>query len=281
MDGFFLVDKPVGMTSHDVVRQVKHKFKLNKVGHTGTLDPFASGLLIICVGKATKISHLLTAHDKSYIGTIQFGKHYDSYDTTGKVLEEKNVSINKEQVIKHMKTFVGSYDQEPPMHSAIKIDGQKLYHLARQGKSIERPKRQVDIHEFELTDYQQSHISFYCHVSKGTYIRSLAVDLAKSLNTLGALSMLRRTSIGHYHIEQAKTLDNLSTDDLMTLEMFFKDHQVITLNDYMIRLVQNGVTLDERQITTDEAFVVHDEQGHLVAYYEPIGNHKYKPVLIC
>ncbi len=280
MNGFFIVDKPIGMTSHDVVRHIKHTFNLKKVGHTGTLDPFASGLLIICVGKATKLSHLLSSKHKTYTGTIQLGKHYDSYDTTGKVLIEKDVLVTSSDVITAMSSFVGTYDQEPPMFSAIKIDGQKLYKLAHKGQSIERPKRRVHIAYFKLISFKDNEINFDVHVSKGTYIRSLAVDLASTLNTYGALSVLRRTSVGSYHIKDAKSLLDLKKEDLIALPDYFKHHPMITLNDYMIKLVKNGVILDERQTTMDEPFVVHNLDGQLIAYYEPIEDGRYKPVVI-
>ena len=280
MDGFFLIDKPVGVTSHDIVKRIKHIFQLNKVGHTGTLDPFASGLLIVCVGKATKLSTLLTAKDKTYTGLITLGKHYDTYDTTGKVLHEKVMEISDDKIMETAQTFVGSYLQEPPMYSAIKINGQKLYKLAYQGKAIERPKRQVDIYDFKITNIKNHDLSFSTHVSKGTYIRSLAVDFAGALGTYGALSALRRTSIGNYKIENAKLLEALTNDDLICLEHFFADYPQIMLNDYMIKLVKNGIILDERQTTIDTSFIVIDEKKQMIAFYEPINDHQYKPIII-
>ncbi len=280
MDGFFLVDKPVGMTSHDVVKHIKREFHIPKVGHTGTLDPFASGLLIICIGKATKLSDLFMGKDKTYTGTIVLGKHYDSYDTTGNVLSEKPVDTTKMNVLSSMNTFIGGYEQEPPMHSAIKINGQKLYKLAHQGKSIDRPKRSVMINRFDLISFDGRDIVFEVNVSKGTYIRSLAVDLAHKLHTKGALSILRRLRIGMYQIKDAKPLDKLSLDDLIPINKFFESFKHIVLNDYMVHLVKNGVVLDERQTTINEPFVVKDEKNTFIAYYEPYGDNKYKPIII-
>ena len=268
------------MTSHDVVSMLKHKFKLDKVGHTGTLDPFASGLLIVCVGKATKLSFLLADANKSYEGTIVFGKHYDTYDVTGQVIHEKEVKLQENSVRQVVETFIGGYDQEPPMHSAIKIDGQKLYHLARQGKTVNRPKRAVMIHQFHIRSFRAQSLAFDVHVSKGTYIRSLAVDIASALGTYGALSTLRRTAIGTYQLKDAKTIDDITTDDLITLEDYFKDYPKVVLNDYMTNLVKHGIILDERQTTIHKPFVVHNEHGQFIAYYEPVDEHQYKPVLI-
>ncbi len=280
MDGIFLVDKPTGVTSHDVVRHIKHKFQLKKVGHTGTLDPFASGLLIVCVGKATKMSNLLSSNDKSYTGTIVFGNHYDTYDTTGNIMKENAVLVNKDDVLEAMQSFIGGYDQEPPMHSAIKIDGQKLYKLAHQGKSIERPKRRVNIEKFELLSFRNNELDFEVHVSKGTYIRSLAVDLAQKLHTYGALSVLRRTTIGEYHIDHAHSLEDITLEDMITLEDFFSHYPKLVLNDYMINLVKNGVMLDERQTTVKHAFIVVDSLNNYIAYYEPTNDNTYKPLII-
>lgn len=280
MSGFFLIDKPTGMTSHDVVRYVKRQFNFKKVGHTGTLDPFASGLLIVCVERATKIADLLSAKNKAYTGTIVLGKHFDTYDTTGQVLDEKDFAFSKAQLEQKMKHFVGSYYQLPPMHSAIKINGQKLYHLAHQGKTIDRPKRLVHIHAFDLLSFDNHQINFYAHVSKGTYMRSLAVDLAEQLDTLGALSVLRRTSIGNYQLADAKPLKALQLTDMIPLTDYFKNFPKVTLDNYMIKLVKNGVVLDERQTTLEEPFVICDETGTFIACYKPIAKHQYKPLII-
>jgi len=281
MDGFLLVDKPKDMTSHDVVLYLKRKFHFNKIGHTGTLDPFASGLLIICVGKATKLSNMFLNMNKSYDGTLVFNKHYDTYDTTGKLLEEKELDISEDDLKNAVKDMIKAYDQLPPMYSAIKVDGQKLYDLARAGKEINRDKRPVEIYDFKLTSALNNHtVDFSIDVSKGTYIRSVAVDLADSINTFGALKELRRTKIGSYHIEQAKPLNDIMESDMITLETYFINHPKVVLNDYMIKLVKNGVYLDERQTTIDQDFIVYDEQGHMVAFYQRIKGNIYKPGLI-
>ena len=281
VDGFLYVDKPVGMTSHDVVSIVKKRLKLDKVGHTGTLDPFASGLMILCVGKATKLAYLFSNCDKTYTGTIQFGMHYDTYDTTGKVLETCDELIDINELNQAVKKMEGVYMQLPPMHSAIKKDGRKLYELARQGLDVTRDKREVHIKSFKCTSpIDQNLVDFEASVSKGTYIRSLAVDLADELHHKAALSALRRTKVCSINLSQAKTLDELTFADLIPLEDYFKDYPKLVLNDYMIRLVKNGVYLDERQLKTNHPFVVTDEQGHCIAYYEVIDINTYKPVIV-
>ena len=281
MDGFLLVDKHSGLTSHDVIYRVKRKLHLDKVGHTGTLDPFASGLMILCVGKATKLQSLFLNADKIYEGAIQFGKHYDTYDTTGTIIETSNHLPLVDDIKNGMMSFIGTYDQHPPMYSAIKHQGRKLYDLARQGIEIERETRNVSIYQFDFVDQpNQSTTQFIAHVSKGTYIRSLAVDLAARLDTKAALSSLRRLSIGSYHVDQAKDIDHLELSDLITLDAYFKDYPSITLSDYLIKLVKNGVYLDQRQIETDTPFIVKNEQGQMIAYYEVIEPLTYRPVLI-
>jgi tRNA pseudouridine55 synthase len=280
MDGFLLIDKPIGMTSHDVVAKVKRKFNLKKVGHTGTLDPFASGLLILCVGKATKLASLFSNLDKSYTGIISFFKHYDTYDVTGKVMKESVVKLDQNELNKIAKSMETTYQQYPPMYSAIKIKGKKLYELAREGIEIERPSRTVHIYNFKIGTLENDELNFYTHVSKGTYIRSLAVDYAQKLNTYAALKALRRTQVGPYLVENAKSLDLVEVRDMMTLEAYFKNHQMLELSDYLIQLVKNGVYLDQRQITTSSPFVVIDKNKQMIAYYEVIEENKYKPVLI-
>lgn len=281
MDGFFLVNKAKGMTSHDVVFQIKKKFHLDKIGHTGTLDPFASGLLILCVGKATKLAYLFSNLDKAYEGTIVFGNHYDTYDTTGTIISTKDVNFGIKELNDTVKHMIGSYMQMPPMYSAIKHNGKKLYELARQGLDVVRESRLVQIYDFKLINQLDSNrYSFSTVVSKGTYIRSLAVDLAEKLHTFAALERLNRLSIGIYTIENSKSIEELSKNDIISLELFFQDYPKIILNEYMIGLVKNGVYLDDRQIVTDQPFIVFNENNQMIAYYEVKAEKLYKPVLI-
>jgi tRNA pseudouridine55 synthase len=280
MDGFLLINKAKGMTSHDVVYRVKRKLKIDKIGHTGTLDPFASGLLILCIGKATKLQSLFLNLDKSYEGVIELGKHYDTLDVTGTIVEEKEVHLKEDDVLKGVLSFNRSYEQLPPMYSALKVNGKKLYELARKGIEIERVKRLVNIYDFKMTSpYVNQSFSFFASVSKGTYVRSLASDLAEELNTLGALSKLNRLTIGNYCVEQAKIIEEVEISDIISLDTYFKDFPSIILSEYLIKLVKNGVYLDQRQLITDQSFIVKDQLGNMVAYYEVIGEHLYKPIL--
>jgi tRNA pseudouridine55 synthase len=281
MDGFLLINKPVGLTSHDVVYRIKKKFHIDKIGHTGTLDPFASGLLILCLGKATKLAYLFSNLDKAYEGKVVFGNHYDTYDTTGTIVNSNNIHVNEEDLQKAVSSMIGTYDQVPPMYSAIKKDGKKLYELARAGIEIERESRTVTIDEFIITSPLIHHeFSFHLHVSKGTYIRSIAVDLAEKLGTFAALSELRRVNVGKYTILHAKNIEDIDKNDIISLDNYFQDTPSIVLNEYMIKLVKNGIYLDQRQVDTDKPFLVKNEALETIAYYEVVSKNSYKPILI-
>lgn len=281
MDGFLLIDKPVGMTSHDVVFKVKRKLGLAKIGHTGTLDPFASGLLILCLGKATKLAYLFQNQDKRYEGSILFGKHHDTYDITGQLMHEETPNLSHEQIQTAMEKMVGTYAQKPPMFSAIKQKGKKLYELARKGIEVEIEPRHVDILAFHTTSrFGNNTVDFYAHVSKGTYIRSLAVDLAANLKTYATLKSLRRIQVGSYPLDQATTLESLNPESIINLKAFFADYPKLILNDYLIHLVKNGIKLDERQTKIAQGFVVYSENDEMIAYYEPIQPNQYQLILL-
>ncbi|MCD4826157.1 MAG: tRNA pseudouridine(55) synthase TruB [Acholeplasmataceae bacterium] len=281
MNGFLLVNKPIGMTSHDVVSIIKRKLNVKKIGHTGTLDPFASGLLILCIGKATKLADLFQNQDKTYEGTIVFNKHYDTYDYTGTVIESKEMIIDEKALEEEVSLMIKSYNQIPPMYAAIKVNGKKLYELARQGITIKRDARAVTIYDFKkLSSLKDNAFDFFIKVSKGTYIRSVAVDLADKLDTFGALSRLVRTSIGQYDLKQAHDLEKVEIHDLISLETYFSDYPKLVLNEYLIKLVKNGIFLDERQTTMDCDFVVYDQKNTMVAFYQRVKPNTYKPALI-
>ena len=210
--GILLVDKPQGITSHDVVAKMRRVFKVKKVGHAGTLDPMATGLLIILIGKATKASQYLMSVDKEYVGTIKLGEVTDSQDADGEIVTTKPVpELVESDVIAQMQAFMGDQYQTPPMFSAKKINGQKLYNLARKGKEVAREPRVIHISRFELTQFELPEVSFIVRSSKGAYIRTLAHDLGDRLGCGGHLSALRRTAAGEFRIEGASTIETLET----------------------------------------------------------------------
>ena len=211
-EGILLVDKPQGITSHDVVAKMRRIFHIKKVGHAGTLDPMATGLLLILIGKATKASQYLMSMDKEYTGTIRLGQITDSQDADGEMLEERDVpELSREDILAEMKTFMGDQYQTPPMFSAKKINGQKLYKLARQGKTVEREPRVIHISSFELTDFVLPELSFLVGTSKGAYVRTIAHDLGERFGCGGHLNELRRTAVGQFGVEKSSTIESLET----------------------------------------------------------------------
>ncbi len=216
-DGLLLVDKPTGPTSHDIVAKIRRHFQIKKVGHGGTLDPMATGLLVLLVGKGTKISERVMGHDKTYEGTLRLGIETDSQDADGKPIAEVDPSaVTKEQILEQMNQRVGDLMQTPPMVSAIKIKGVPLYKMARKGETIDRPPKLVHIYRFELLDYTPPEARFVVECTKGTYVRTLAHDIGQSLGVGAHLCQLRRTKIGKLDVANASTLDELLA--LPTLE---------------------------------------------------------------
>ncbi|MEM1221921.1 MAG: tRNA pseudouridine(55) synthase TruB [Verrucomicrobiota bacterium] len=217
-EGILLVDKPQGMTSHDVVDRVRRAYRMKKVGHAGTLDPMATGLLLILVGKATKVSQYLMSLDKEYVGTVLFGQVTDSQDADGEVIEESSVPEMTEEFLRgQFSSFLGDQYQTPPMYSAKKINGQPLYKLARKGKTVAREPRVIHISKFELTRFDLPRASFIVGSSKGAYIRTLAHDLGKKIGCGGHLCELRRTGVGQFRIEKSDTLEEIENSSPTSL----------------------------------------------------------------
>ena len=210
-EGILLVDKPSGITSHDIVDRLRRKLKMKKIGHAGTLDPLATGLMIMLIGKATKVSQFLISLDKSYEGEFLFGVETDSQDADGEVVIEKPVSpeIDEERVKEEMKTFLGDQYQTPPMFSAKKIGGVPLYKLARKGKTVEREPRFIRINELNLNKWNSPRGEFKLSCSKGPYVRTVLHDLGQNLDCGAHLTALRRTKIDQFDIKDAKTLEEI------------------------------------------------------------------------
>lgn len=210
MDGILIVDKPLGVTSHDIVDFIRKRFHIKKVGHAGTLDPAATGVLVVLLGEATKWSGKLSSDDKEYKGCLTLGVTTDSLDRDGRIIkEEKVIDVNLKQVEEVFGQFLGKITQIPPMFSALKYNGQRLYKLARKGIEVARRPRQVFIHELKLARFLPPHIHFVVKCSKGTYIRSLCQDIAQRLGYAGFLSELQRIGCGPFTIDQAVSLDEL------------------------------------------------------------------------
>lgn len=219
LEGVLLVDKPTDHTSHDVVARLRGKLRMKRIGHAGTLDPMATGLLVILVGKATRISQYLTSVDKEYAGTIELGKVTNTQDAEGEVLETRPVpTLSAEQIQAALKSFIGDQYQLPPMFSAIKIDGVPLYKRAREGEEVEREPRFIRVMSYELTRWASPELDFVVRCTKGTYVRTLAHDLGQRLGCGAHLKALRRLSSGNLSVTRALTLDQIMAMPLPEIE---------------------------------------------------------------
>ncbi len=257
MQGILIINKPQGYTSQDVVSKVKKILNIKKSGHTGTLDPLATGVLPIMLGDYTKLSKYLIEHDKTYIARIKLGEKKDTGDEEGKVTETKEVlreSLEKENVEKVLQSFLGKQKQTPPIYSAIKINGKKLYEYAREGKEVEIPKRDIEIYNINLKsiDIKKKEIEFEVECSKGTYIRVLCEDIAENLGTVGFMSYLNRTKVDKFEINKAITLEELENNKenreflekhLIKMDTIFSENPNIILNNRKTELFFNGVLL--------------------------------------
>ena len=250
MNGIIVIDKPSNYTSRDIVNIVSKEVHTKKVGHTGTLDPMATGVLVVCIGEATKLVELITDTYKEYEAEITLGILTDTLDSEGNILKEEDVSFTKEDIIKAINSMKGKYIQEVPIYSAIKVNGKKLYEYAREGIEVTLPKREVDIKEIELiSDIEYGkNIKFKIRttVSKGTYIRSLVKDIADKLNTIGIMSSLRRIKQGRFDIKDSYTLDDIknSNYNIISIEDALSDIYSIDMDDSLYKKVSNGVKLD-------------------------------------
>lgn len=250
MDGIIIINKPKGITSFDVVRRLRKILKIKKIGHTGTLDPLATGLMLICVGKATKLASDLEAETKVYEADLEFGYATDTYDIEGKILEKNSKRIAREEVEKIVPKFLGDIKQVPPMYSALKINGQKLYDLARQGITVERKERDVNIEYIKLLEYEDNKAKFLTKVSKGTYIRSLIYDMGRELYTYATMTALKRCQVGKYNLDIAYTLEEIENlvqknnfSFLKSVEDIFNFKKYNLDNDKQETLFKNGNTV--------------------------------------
>ena len=251
MNGVLIVNKSKGYTSHDIVAKVK-RITGEKVGHTGTLDPLATGVLPLLIGKGTLCSKYLMNHDKTYIVLLKLGIKKSTGDEEGEILEEGNVDeklLNEECVKAVLESFLGEQMQIPPIYSAIKVKGKKLYEYARKGQEVEIEPRKITIYNIKLLKIDKEHreLQFGVSCSKGTYIRSLCEDIAKKMGTIGYMKELQRTKVGAFSIERATLIEDLNEqtieDHVITIEDLFKDLEMIELNEKKLQLFLNGVKL--------------------------------------
>ena len=276
MNGVLIIDKEKDITSRDAVNKIQKKFNERKVGHTGTLDPIATGVLVICVGSATKLVELLTHQDKEYIGECTLGIKTDTLDITGNILEERDVHKTKKEIVDVLNSFKGEYNQEVPLYSSVKINGKKLCEYARNNIEVNLPKRLVKIKSIELLDIKYENnktiFKFKCKVSKGTYIRSLIKDISDRLNTIGTMSDLRRTKVGKFDIKDAKPIDKITKDDLINI-IDVLDIKKVNIEDTNRKLILNGSIIDNIY-ETDEVLFIHNNEA--IALYKEYEKDKTK-----
>lgn len=249
------VCKEKNMTSRDVVNIVSKHLHTKKVGHTGTLDPLATGVLIVCTNHDTKLVDILTSKNKEYIATMRLGIQTDTGDITGNIIKRATYKVTKEQIIKVLNNFLGSSTQTVPIYSAVKINGKKLYEYARNGEEVTLPTREINISSIELLDYHDDLIKFKVTVSKGTYIRSLIEDIGKTLQTVATMEDLVRTKQGNYKIEDSYTLEDIKNDNYkpIPLNIVLKDYHTYNLNATEYFKVKNGskmlLNIDDKIVT--------------------------------
>ena len=280
MDGIIVINKPIGCTSYNIVYRVKKIFK-EKVGHTGTLDPLATGVLPILIGKGTKLSNYLMEHDKEYIATLKLGKKTDTLDAEGEVIEEREVDdniFNKDKIDEVLNKFIGKIEQIPPLYSAIKVNGKKLYEYARKGKQVEIKPREIEIYQIELISIlpEKQEIQYKVHCSKGTYIRKLSEDIAEKLGTVGFMKELRRTRVGDFCIEQAIKISDIVKNEskineyFISLEQFFENKEKIKLDKNKLKLFLNGAKI--YMPLENGVYTIYDEALSFIGIGQIVGN---------
>ena len=262
MEGIIVVNKPKGITSFDVIRKLKKILKTKKIGHTGTLDPLATGVMLMCVGKVTKLASDLEAKDKVYIADFDIGYATDTYDIEGKKIAENIIEVSKENLEQSIKKFIGNIKQVPPMYSAIKIDGNKLYHLARKGIEVERPERDVTIEYINLLDFKDNKAKIETKVSKGCYIRSLIFDIGQDLGTYATMTALQRKQVGDYSLEDSYSLEQIE--------------EMVLNNDFkFLKTVEEIFSYDKYSLQTEKELTLY-KNGNTVKIKENLENKKYR-----
>lgn len=293
MNGIIIVNKEPGFTSFDVVAKLRGICRQRKIGHTGTLDPAATGVLPVCLGSGTKLCDMLTDKEKEYVAELLLGVRTDTQDTTGQILSTQEVTATEQQIREVSAGFVGEYEQIPPMYSALKVNGKKLYELAREGKVIERKARHVCIHELEILEIKLPVVTMRVSCSKGTYIRTLCEDIGNVLGCGGTMQSLRRTKVGPFTIDQALTLDRIQAlrdeDRLHTIlrpvDSVFADCPVMHVTAEGLKLLENGNVLSPHQLEENILYpagewvrIYRPDQSFAGIYTYVPNQQKYKPV---
>lgn len=270
MDGVIIVNKPAGMTSHDVVNRIRKIFKTKKVGHCGTLDPDATGVLVVAVNKATKLLQFLTADNKEYIATLSLGTATDTYDASGQVTATKEyVPISDKKILACLNSFVGEQEQIPPMHSAIKVKGKKLYEYARNNETVEIPRRVITIDYIELISIVDNLVKFKVGCSKGTYIRSLCFDIAKKLDYPGHMYSLIRSKSGDFSLSDSYSLEEIENGEfeMLSMEEALSNYPKLVVDDENI--IYHGKKIKSK---INHQVAIYNQNNKVLAIYGPDGN---------
>lgn len=270
MDGVIIVNKPAGMTSHDVVNRIRKIFKTKKVGHCGTLDPDATGVLVVAVNKATKLLQFLTADNKEYIATLSLGTATDTYDASGQVTATKEyVPISDKKILACLNSFIGEQEQIPPMHSAIKVKGKKLYEYARNNETVEIPKRVITIDYIELISIVDNLVKFKVGCSKGTYIRSLCFDIAKKLDYPGHMYSLIRSKSGNFSLSDSYSLEEIENGEfeMLSMEEALSNYPKLVVDDENI--IYHGKKIKSK---INHQVAIYNQNNKVLAIYGPDGN---------
>ncbi len=279
INGIINIYKEQGFTSHDVVAKLRGILHTRKIGHTGTLDPMAEGILPVCVGKATKLCDMITDHDKEYEAVMILGKKYDTLDVTGDLLEEREVMSTEEDIRAAISSFIGGYDQIPPMYSAKKVDGRKLYDLARSGVTVERKSSFVRIDDIRILSVDIPRVTIEVSCGRGTYIRSLIDDIGEKLSCGAAMEKLTRTRVGDFTKESALTLagvekamaDGTISDVIISLESCFSHLASVRTDEIASKLLKNGNTVSGRTIRHLAPALKDVSDGTKVSMYDDTG----------
>ena len=259
------INKEKNYTSRDICNIIGKKLKTRKVGHTGTLDPLATGVLIICTDESTKLVDLLTSKDKEYLTTLKLGIETNTLDITGNIINEKSYIPSQEEVINALNSFLGNSTQIPPLYSAIKVNGKKLYEYARKNEIVNIPTRDITVYNIKLLSYDYPYITFTIHVSKGTYIRSIIRDLGYKLNTYATMTELTRTKQGKFTLENSNSLKEFLNDNYQTISLTdVLDYPIINLTEEEYRLVKNGNYIF---LNTQEKYVTLKYKNQVIAIY--------------
>ena len=276
MNGLIVVNKEKGWTSRDVVNKISSIFDTPKVGHTGTLDPLAQGVLVVALNEGVKLVDLLVSENKEYIAEVQPGILTDTLDLEGKVLEQKSYHLDKEKIISVLNSFLGKSKQEVPLHSSVKVNGRRLYDYARNNLEVELPKRDIEVFAIELLDMEDDSFTFKVSVSKGTYSRSLIRDIGVKLDIPCTMKNLIRTKQGPYLLEDSYTLEEIASGNYKLISFYdaLKDYPKVEVNSYIANKIKNGRILENRY--QDEKIVFVNSQKDVLAIYEVYDKDKTK-----